>query len=379
MNLTKKELGFCILENPFEYGGRYVLFISESKIDYLKEGIVDRKEYQKVYDFITGLGLMETDYLTFEPPLVDANIGESELESIKKALEKKGFKYNEKLEKKLEKDFDEAKKRENRARRIAKEKLSMFRANSLYDIAESTKQEDVKYFPVFHTKHRLPSSDEKITLHFYLFLTCLFKTKDDFILDFSGDFLSNTSSYQKNFIKIIKADFIKLRGEKHDRFQFQSVKTHEEFLKEIGFLHKGVFGNVQYIDYEDSEESEEVKNKYVYSIMEVKDSIDKNSKIVFEVSAKSFDSMIEHSNSIKKEYTINNKSVFPVDLIKEEAEDLKEYFDEKMQVYANEELFEKAGLLKKDINFVDKKIKLLDKIKDEDILISEYEKKFNLS
>jgi len=58
---------------------------------------------------------------------------------------------------------------------------------------------------------------------------------------------------------------------------------------------------------------------------------------------------------------------------------LKNKFKDKMLSFAEEDEFEKANVLKRDINFLDNKIKVIDAMEEKNITKQEYLKTFCLN
>jgi len=328
--MDKIKLDFCILDNPIDKNKNPIIFITGQNKNYLDINVVNLEDYENVIFLVQKFGYIETDILTFEFSQ-DPDYPYIPKKNIKKILEEKGLKYNYNFEKTLKRDFNK------------------FKDNSIFyslKTKENKKKEPYDYF--FNSLHNyyIPEIGEKITLYFYLFLECNFK-KDKCYLNLNGNFFSNEETDTANYIKVVKSDFIRINNYYNpNKIILKSVKTNRDFLKEIPFIKHGKFKRIK----------NNVEKTYVYYFIEIKKSIADNSRIKIEIENNSnFDSMIELSKTIKKDYIKESKQLENKKTIIQTIDNCYEIINEKMLNFAKEEKYEDAGILKKDLHFINKK------------------------
>src|SRR5690606_1090500 len=94
----------------------------------------------------------------------------------------------------------------------------------------------------FDNKFAEPNYVEKITLYFYLFLEFGFNEKRKPIIQFNGDFMDSNNYDDRNYIRIIKSDFKRIKDpQKPTSIILSSIKTQFDFIKESGLLYGGYF------------------------------------------------------------------------------------------------------------------------------------------
>ena len=92
-----------------------------------------------------------------------------------------------------------------------------------------------------------------------------------------------------------------------------------------------------------------------------------------------FSAMLSLSNKIKLEKELDEQKKYPVQHIKEEAQELISILNEKMHKHAEADEYEKAADYKKNVMSLNSKLKAINKIRREEITIKEYNKIFSIS
>ena len=113
--------------------------------------------------------------------------------------------------------------------------------------------------------------------------------------------------------------------------------------------------------------------------MEVKKNINPAHKIAMEVNLNQYYDAINMSKKIKKELSMEQKRIISLDVIRPEVLMLKQKLKDKMVNLAEVDEFEKANVIKKDINFIDVKLGTIDSFEEKYITRAEYFKTFCLN
>lgn len=353
---------FCIIPNPFASGGRNMIFISKSGENFLDKDIVESNQYRDVKEILEQFGYTETNLLQFES---SNNIPADDMTTMdmRLFLEDCGLTYSRELEVNVIKE------------------LSNLKTDMDEDYEESPIEADTKNklieskSELFEFKFKEPEYEDKISLYFYLFLEFGFSQYGKPIIQFGGDFKDSDDYDDRNYIKIVKSDFERVKDpKKPNSIILSSCKKQKDFLKEAGMLYSGFF---KYQRREERGESMILKEeKHPYKLADVRTYLNPEQSIVVETNRMGYDRLINLSKKIKTESVVELGRFISTDEIKVKAEDLKSHLTKKMNTLSDEEEFEAALNMKKDVDFIDDKIELIEDMDKLEITTGEYFKLF---
>lgn len=322
-------LDFCILNNPLNKSSQPIIFVTKKECKNLDVSIILEDDYERLTQRIGDIGYVEIDFLAFQFS-EDPDKKHVETSFLKKTIESWGLIYSKEFEESILKDFEYLAKKE-----------TLEKTSNLYAYNKNR-------------VYRIPEIGEKISLYFYLLLECRFKDESCY-LNLNGDFYSIKENDTRNFIDIVKCDFIRLNNPYNpNKIILKSMKTHEELIKESPIFKNGTFTR--------KENGGEGKI-FVYYVLEVKNSLPKKNRITIEVdNCNNFDNMVFVSKRIKKQKVIRDKRLHKNADIKNLLNDCKGVLVKKMLKYANNEEYEKANSTKMDIKNIEKKMYKLEKM-----------------
>jgi len=356
---------FCIIPNPFANGGRNMIFISKSGESSLDKEIVETKAYKDVKEILEQFGYTETGELQFESSN-NAPSDEVTISDMRLFLEDCGLDYSRELEVSVVKDLSNLKSE-------FKESLNKIEGLSIEKETQNKLIESKK--ELFDFKFKEPELKEKISLYFYLFLEFGFTIQGKPVIHFGGDFKDSDDHDDRNYIKIVKSDFERVKDpRKPNSIILSSCKTQKDFLKEAGMLYSGFF---KYQKKEEKGNSMILKEeKHPYKLADVRMYLNPEQSIVVETNRMGYDGLINLSKKIKAESIIESNKRISVDEIIVKAEDLKNHLTKKMEILSDEEEFEAALNMRKDVEFIEDKIDLIDHMDKIEITAGEYFKLF---
>lgn len=363
----KNKLDFCIIPSPYSGGLKNLFFVTYHGTNQISEKLCLEEDYEVIKYLLNGHGYQEIDFCVFE----SANNSTDSIHDVVSSLSKSGLKYSKPFEFNIMGELDSFK-------RDVAANTHTFEPN-----LENNLDDKFVFTTTIPTNQIMPNSKvpavgEKIKLNFYLFIQCIFVNENDCILELVGDLYSRENNNTRNFLQITSSDFTRIESNMPNVLILQSTKTYKDFIDEINFLHQGSFRFVKPIVTQNGETIMRTK-EFIYNIMEIKKNINPTHRIVVEVNLnKYYDDMIEMSKKIKKELTAESKKIISLETLKPDMIQLKERFGDKMLHYAETDEFEKAALIKDHINFIDKKINLIDSLEDKNITKKEFNKTFCL-
>jgi signal recognition particle subunit SEC65 len=362
MKEISSEFKICVVKDPSLSKKDYIVYILPKdfkKFDDLQtEFAVSDDDYDRIVETANELGFDELEFLTFVYTSEEKSITKK---NIIEAFEKSGIKHNKTLEKELR---EHIKKREEEIKA---------------EILNESDADEIK----------LPEKGDTVNLCFYLFLDA--EVKDNkLVANFSGDF-EIKPSVNRNYIKAVESDFeLKVIHVNEGNYIFYSKKSQEDFLKEIGLLYKGFVEQVNPGDSDNISELDIFNIKYSFNLLEIKNILSPDfdmddeegfsgeNVIAFTVNESLYKYMITRSNRIRREKEVEDQKTFPLELILEEAQDLKDTLTNKMNKYADADLFEKAGELKDAIKTIDSKVEQLKSLNLQEVTVGLYNKFFNI-
>ncbi|MEK6829902.1 MAG: hypothetical protein AABY15_07315 [Nanoarchaeota archaeon] len=376
-----KELSFdfCIIPNPFSNGKRNMIFIAKSGDNFLDKSIIDSKDYLDIKEILEKFGYTETSYLQFESSN-NSGAPESSLREVKKFLENCGLSYSRELEVNVIRDLTNLK---NETDKAAMNNVDFIYGGNNFGmenipIEENTKNKLIESrSELFRFKYKEPEVSEKVTLYFYLFLEFGFNHFGKPIVQFGGDFSSSDDHDDRNYIKVVESDFIRISDpKKPNSIVLSSCKNQGDLLKEIGILYSGYFKYQKSIETNESMIVQE--KKYPYRLAEIKNFLDPNQSIVVITNRMGYDRLITLSNKLKVEKTIESKQFIPLGEIEQEAERLFQFLNKKMKTLSDHEEFEEAAKMKKDVDFIEGQLEYVKNLNKREITTEEYFKIFSI-
>jgi hypothetical protein len=374
------DFDFCIIPNPFASGGRNMIFITKSGENSLNREAADNKQYKDIKEILEKFGYTETSYLQFESSN-NEGLPKSTILEMKEFLEDFGLSYSRELEVNIVRDLNSLKIETDK---VAQNNLDFIYGDGTFDEDGSVVDEEIKNELIkskkemFEFKHKEPELKEEITLNFYLFLEFGFNQVGNPIIQFGGDFKDNDDYDDRNYIKIVESDFVRIHDPNSpNAIVLKSLKTQEDFLKETGILYSGFFKYQRRIEKGDSMILKETK--YPYRLADVKKHLKPDQSIIVETNRMGYDRLIKLSDKIKIESTQEGRKFISTGDIEHEAEGLSKFLSDKMQVLSEKEEFEEASKLKRDVEFIQEKLDFIRNLDKGEITTDEYFDLFSIS
>jgi|TARA_R110000851_G_scaffold85152_1_gene185263 hypothetical protein len=227
--------------------------------------------------------------------------------------------------------------------------------------------------------YKTPKKNETVSFCFYLFLDAKLSGNGEYYFLFKGDFFNETGSETSNFIKPIKLEFkrIEYDEEVYGKIVFESIKTSKEIMEDIDCLFS--------TKYKFFKEFKSTKGKITkgtmdldFNILEIKDCIDKNSKIVFETSAMDFQTLCVVSDRVEKEIQTEFSDMMPVVFLQKAVDELCEKINAKRVHAATEEDYEDASKYKEILETVKGKREMIYSYPSKDMPMGDYFEKFKI-
>jgi virulence-associated protein VapD len=374
------EFDFCIIPNPFASGGRNMIFITKAGESFLNREVSSNKEYEDIKEVLEKFGYTETDYLQFES---SNNATDSTIMEMKSLLKELGLSYSRELEVSIVSDLNNLKVETDK---VAQNNLEFIYGEGDFNletedspIKDKTKNKLIESkSELFKFKYKEPELQEKVSLYFYLFLEFGFNQSGNPIIQFGGDFKDSGDYDDRNYIKIVKSDFLRVKDNRSpNSIILQSCKSQEDFLKEIGILYSGFFKYQKKLERGDSMILKETK--FPYKLAEVRKHLKPDQSIVVETNRMGYDRLIKLSKKIKTESVYEGNTFIATGDIEYEAEELSKFLSKKMDSLSNNEEFEEAMMVKKDVEFIKTKIEFIKSLDKPEITTEEYFKLFSIS
>lgn len=363
---------FCIIPNPFSSGGRNMIFITKAGENSLNEEIIDNKQYKDIKEILEKFGYTETSYLQFESSN-NEGFQKSTILEMKECLEDFGLSYNREFEVNIVRDLNNLKVETGK---VMHNNLDFIYGDGFKEdssvVGEETRNKLIKSKKkMFEFEYKEPELKDKIYLNFYLFLEFGFNQAGNPIIQFGGDFKDNDDYDDRNYIRIVESEFVRIHEPNSpSAIVLKSIKTQEDFLKEIGILYSGFFKYQRRIENDNAMILKETK--YPYKLIDVKKYIKPDQSIIVETNRMGYDRLIKLSDKIKIESFQENKKIISIGDIKHKAKELNKFISNKMQILSEKEEFEEASKLKNDIEFIQKKLDLIKDLKKSEITTEEY-------
>ncbi len=376
---------FCIIPNPFSNGSRNMIFIAKSGDNFIDKNLINSKDYQDIKEIIEKFGYTETGHLQFESSN-NSQASSTPIE-IKKFLENCGLSYSRELEVSVIRDLNILKKESDKSAQNTLDFIYGDYTDSIMDgeeveeliLEESTKNKLIEAkSELFRFKNKEPEVREKITLYFYLFLEFGFNQFGKPIIQFGGDFNDSDNHDDRNYIKIVSSEFERVGDpKKPNSIILSSCKNQGDFLKEIGILYSGFFRYQRSIEKMNSIIVEE--KKYPYKLAEIKKFLDPSQSIVVETNRMGYDRLISLSNRIKSESVVESEKLISTTDIQQRAEELSKFLIKRMSNLSDNEDFEDAAKMKKDVDFITSQVEYIKSLNKTQITTEEYFKLFSVS
>ncbi len=364
----KIKIDFCIIPGPYNNGLKNLIFISYRGKNVVDEKMCLEEDYELVKYIFGKYGYQEMDFCVFE----SSNNNTMVIEELKYKLTEAGMRYSKPFEFNIKGELESFNRDTISAVTGQEVSVSYPIDNNVYFSTTSP--------AIFNkSKTKIPEVGEKITLYFYLFLECHFINENDCQLTLIGDLYSKENTNTRNFLQITKSEFVRLDSNMPNSIILQSVKTYGDFINEVNILHKG---NFKFLKPSMGQNGDMImkSKQFVYNIMEVKKNIKVIHRIVVEANINQyFDSMMAVSKKIKKELSLEQKRIISLEEMRPEMLSLKNKLKDKMLTHAESDEFEKASYVKNDINFIENKIEIIDKLEEKNITREEYFKTFCLN
>ena len=359
--MNRINLDFCIIENPFGKNKRPIIFVTRKGVEHLDETIINEEDYEKFIYKVQNLGYVESDVLTFESSQ-DPDFPTITSDVIKEVLLSAGMSYNVSLENKLKFEFS---------------LLDINGAKSFIENLQKNKEDKSREFFIKLNQrsiYKIPDVGEKVSLYFYLFAECKF-VADKFYVNLNGDFVSNLNSELRNYLGILKCDFIRINNVYNpNKIILKSCDTHRDILKKLPMDFSGSF-SIQI-----KKENLTIDKLYAYYLMEIKNNLPLQNRITIEIDTSyNFDEMIKVSKRIKKENTAIQRSQYSITHVKDVFESILKVLNPKMIALAENDEFEKAAKIKADIKQLQIKLNLIENETKNSMPYSSFVKNFHLN
>ena len=370
---------FCIIPNPFASGGRNMIFITKSGENFLDKKISESKIYKDIKEIIEQFGYTETSLLQFES---SNNSKESTALEMTRFLEDFGLVYSRELEVNIIRDLDNLKLETDK---LAQNNLDFIYGEGGFEgvdenpIGEKTTNKLIESkAEMFNFKNKEPEFREKVSLSFYLFLEFGFNPAGQPMVQFGGDFKDSEHHSDRNYIRIIESEFERVRDpKKPNSIILLSCKNQADLLKEVGILYSGFFKYKKHIEKNGDMMLKE--STYKYKLAEIRNFLKPEKGIVIVTNRMDYDALIELSDRIKKENINESKRFIGTGEIEHEAKELSKFLSKKMERLSENEEFEEASMVMKDVKFIEDKVELVKSLDKTEITTEEYYKIFSLS
>jgi len=370
---------FCIIPNPFAVGGRNIIFITKSGENFLDRKIVEESTYKDIKEIFEQFGYTETSPLQFES---SNNEKGSSVKEMKLFLEDFGLYYSRELEVNIIRDLNNLKIETDKA---AQNNLDFiygegnFEGPDEFPIGNKTKNKLIESkAEIFKFKHQEPAYRENVTLSFYLFLDFGINLTGQPTVQFGADFKDSRNKDDRNYIRIIESEFERVKDPKQpNSIVLMSLKKQSDFLKESGILYSGYFKYKKRMEKDGTLMQKE--STYKYKLAEIKSFLKPEQAIILTTSRMGYDNLIDLSNIIKKENINESKEFIATGEIEHEAKELSEFLSKKIERLSENEEFEEASMVMKDVQFIKEKVDLVKSLDKTEITTEEYFKIFSIS
>lgn len=361
--IFEESFDFCLINNPYNKSGRGIVFVTARGLDYLDETIIHTEEYKTLKVLMEHSNFIEIEFCSFEA-IYDISHVENDLIEM---LEGRGLRYSKSLEIKINREIDEINK--------SRPTTNLFFPSTQTSITPQNNP----FLPSRTDELQLPQIGEKISLYFYLFLECHFVSETDCILMLNTDFQNKKNNHYRNFLGIVKSEFIVIPSNNFNSIALQSTKKYKDFLNESSMLHQGKFK--LFLPYNDSLGRELFKTReFQYNLMEIRKNINPENYININIgNPTQFNVMLKRSAEIKKELTAIKRKTIQVSSIKDSIQQIKKQLEHKMVGLASVDEFEKASVFKKNISLLDSKLNIIDSLEKDSIPNKDYLKIFSLN
>jgi len=353
-----------------------MVFITKSGKKSLKPEITSSEEYKDVKEILEHFGYVETSPLKFESSRNEELSDISHIREMARFLEGCGLTYSRELEVNIIKDLDSIREDDGMEGSTFSFDYETLQMNP---IGEGTKNKlIISKNELFKFEHNVPGVGDKIRLYFYLFLEFGFDNSMKPIIQFGGGFSNSEDMDSKNYIRIVESDFVRVKdGKNPNTIILHSTKKQDDFLKEVGILYNGFFRYQRKVMKGESVMLQE--KKFNYKMAEVKRFLNPDQSIVIETNRMGYDRLLELSEKIRVEQKQENKRYIAVEDIKFEAIEMQEFLTEKMVALSEEENYEEAASMQKDIQTIGDMIEYVDDLDRTEITAGEYFSKFSIS
>lgn len=361
-------LNFCILPNPFNHKNTSVVFISNIGCNFLNYEILTSKEYINAKTHLEKIGFFEVSPLRFETYNDEYEYVNGKINSLCLFMEELDMVYSRELEVNMVRDFDKLKDTDEDF---------VFTYDEYCNNSTPRDIEPIENINIDRSSIKIPEIGETISLNMYLFLEFGFNEQSKPVIQFNGSFYSKKTSDEKNYIKIVESEFIRIEDSSQlSTLTFKSKKTQSDFFKEIGMLYSGSFNFKKKMFLEDSIILKE--SKYNYKLIEIKDYLDLDESINIKTNSIGFERLLQLSDNIKLEKTKEDKRLISIEEIKIESRELSDFLRDKMLDMSSQERYEEAIKLQDNISFIENKISLLDDLNHTEIEASKYYELFSI-
>ena len=226
-------------------------------------------------------------------------------------------------------------------------------------------------------KFHIIALGERVELYLYLFLR-VNPTEDKSIdFDFECDFQSKDNTELRRYIKMIKCSFIRKESDTDGIMYLESDQTLRDILKSVDFLF--------YIRLVDPFEilSGQKPKSMIFSSIELKEYLSLDQKISLFINInENYTEVISLSEKIRREKAEHDHNTrVPVSLLKKAVINVMHRMEQRMHYYSDEENYELAASYRKNQEYIQRKVGLLDDMEKRGVeLLSnqEYEDNFTM-
>lgn len=364
--MSKINLGYCIIVNPFSEEKETMIFVSKQDSPSLNTEIFEQPAYNAACLLLKKIGFVQTEILTFE----NVQGTKVDVDFVKSQLEFHGMTYNKNLEASICKELQSVAKENQENTSPDKDLLDPVTSVSKYLEHKSKKQKiELSKFPVQIKTQRVPEYGETVSLSFYLFLEATLLKDGEILFLLNGDFYSKKNSKHKKFVKIVECKFRRIDTGKPHELHFESIYRYSDFIKEIDCLYTAhfEFEPTNMLGYENK------SLKKNYSIMEIRNVINLDNYIIVTLNdVDNFGKLIGWSNKIKHETLANQTDIISADFLIAKTERLQNNLTSRMNEAAEHEDYEVAQSYKQSIGELQVAAKWLKEKEGEDISLQDY-------
>lgn len=380
------KLNYCIIRG--DKNDPVIVYVANNDDTKLDSNIVDNEYFQEIKKVLEFHGFEHVIAMTFKSKF---NV-QPKIRPLISDLRDHGFIRSRKLESFVQEQRERMKTLRETSGMLPYPISGINQSNtgvSLFSMPNTTGSGVVRYrntnsnvtryrrHGVSDKKYHTVAIGERVDLYLYLFLR-VNPTEDKTIdFDFECDFHSKDNTEMRRYIKMIKCSFVRKESDMYGIMYLESEQTLRDILKSVDFLFY-----IRLVDPFDILNGQKPKSM-VFSSIELKEYLSLDQKISLFINIdERYLEVINLSEKIRKEKIEHDHNTqIPVSLLKKAVGNVLSRMEQRMHHYSDEENYELAASYRKNQEYIQKKIDLLNDMEKNGVeLLSnqEYEENFTM-